>query len=211
MRLGKLTTLVAALTLLAAPASALTVTYTGSNPITAAATAGTTGPVVLQLPGQTLSCATSNITATINTSIVVADISAGSWSSCTTSGQSATVSASIPPTSKWHFNALGGYTSAGNDQVSGTITNINGLHVVISGPFGGCGFDLSGTLDATFDEDNGVGSQTIEFRHSSANYLTVSNVSNAFACLSLVANGDSVGFTGAYRTSTSAGAINIAP
>lgn len=193
-----------AIALIAGPASAVTVDYSGSNPISATAKGATT----LTANGQQLTCDTSSITANVGTGSPSATIIGANWNTCDWNGFPATVTVTNP---SWQLNAVSGMTNANNDHnVQGTITNISNVLVDINGWFGHCTFNVSGSVNATFDEDNGKGSQEVTVL-ASGSTLTVSNRNNLFTCVGLVNNGDSATFAGAYNTSTAAGAINVKP
>ncbi|HEY0890809.1 MAG TPA: hypothetical protein VGE38_14480 [Nocardioides sp.] len=213
MRLARLTAVGAAaagLALIAAPANAFTVSNSGgSNSITGTAKGNTT----LTANGQVLTCQTSSVSGTVNpgSSNPIGNITSASWNTCDWNGYPATVTVTNPNWSLNYDAASGTATSAANDNaVAGTITNISNVLVSIQGPNGTCTFNVSGSVNATFDEDNGKGGQEITVL-STGSGLTVSNRQTFITCAGLVNNGNTATFSGSYNLNTTAGQINVQP
>ncbi|HEY0890741.1 MAG TPA: hypothetical protein VGE38_14125 [Nocardioides sp.] len=209
MRLGRLTAVGAAaagLALIAAPANAFTVTNSGSNSVTGTAKGVTT----LTANGQVLSCQTSSVSGTVNpgSSNPVANITSASWNTCDWNGYPASVTVTNP---NWQLNYVSGATNNANDtNIAGTITNISNVLVTINGPAGVCTFNVTGSVNAIFKENNGKGGQEITVL-STGSTLTISNRNNFFTCAGLVNNGNTATFSGSYNLNTLAGQINVLP
>ena len=205
MHLGKLTALAVTTTglaLTAAPATALTIEYASGDPIIGTAK----DELVITIGPETLVCANATVSGDINvgTSNPFADITSATWLNCTFGPSTATVTLSP----YWHINAVSGMTSGTNDNIAVTITNISNVHVAIDGPLGDCEFEVSGSANGVFDEDNGKGGQSLTITSSN---LMASDLDNAFTCLGLVSEGDPATLSGELNFDTFAGEVNIKP
>jgi hypothetical protein len=96
-------------------------------------------------------------------------------------------------------------TSALTDSVDGILENIHCVQALLHVPlFGDCAFSIDGSINVSFDEDNGKGGQELTFTGSN---LTASNV--AGACLGQVNNDDAV-VAGSYNTAGNT-LVNLEP
>ena len=206
MRLGRLTAVGAAaagMALIAAPA--LAVSTTGATSFSGTADKGNT---TLSAGSGTLTCITSSISGPVHASgNPVAHINSASWGGCTFGSYPATVTVNAAA-NPWALSANSGYTTGTTDVVAGTLSGITNVSVDINGPVGHCTFNVSGSVNGYFDEDNGKGGQELGVTSSN---LTVTNVNSAFVCLGLVSNGDAATFNGIYNSSPTAAKVNIQP
>ena len=203
MRLGHLTAAGAAagLALIAAPA--LAVTTTGATGFTATADKGN---LTLAFGSMTLTCTSSSIGGPVHASgNPIAHIDSASLGGCSFLGNSATVTVNAAA-NPWALNANSGYTTGTTDVVNGTLTGITNVTIDINGPTGHCTFNVSGSVNGYFDEDNGKGGQELGVTSSN---LTVTNVNSAFTCLGLVSNNDPATFNGIYNTNPADPKVNI--